>query len=329
MRRDVLTTNRRVATVVPTTVSKGVPLVILRPIHNDEARLSAALYTAKDGFNKFELAARQEVWLQIVDREGIDLTRQVVAETDGKLVGACLYQINPGQAGVVFTPVFSEATWRADLAVRLVCAARDAAFAGGVHLCQSLLQPEATEEMDAFRQAGFRKLARLMHMEREVSAAPILTGTLRYESYTQQNAKRLHDVIARSYEGTQDCVDLNNRRGITDVIASHQAAGIYDPAYWLLASCENEDVGCLLLNRCRFRPAWEIVYVAVVPEHRGYGYGRHLVAHALTTSSDNGATSVILTMDDHNEPALRIYRDLGFQTYLRTVAMVCFSDDHR
>ena len=132
MQLDALTSPRHAATVVPTTASKGVPPVILRPIHSDEVRLSATLYTAKLNLDKFELAARQETWLRVADKEGIDLTRQVVAEADGKLVGACLYQINPGQAGVVFTPVFSEATWRADLAMRLVCAARDAAFAGGV-----------------------------------------------------------------------------------------------------------------------------------------------------------------------------------------------------
>ena len=303
--------------------------MILRPIHNDEIRLSAALYTAKDGLDKFEIAARQEVWLRVADKEGIDLTRQVVAEADGKLIGACLYQINPGQAGVVFTPVFSEATWRADLALRLVCAARDATFAGGVQLCQSLLQPEAADVMDTFLEAGFRKLAGLLHMERAMPVTAILTGTLSYESYTQQNAERFHDVIRRSYAGTRDCADLNDRRKIADVIASHQATGIYDPAYWLLANCGGEDVGCLLLNRCRFRPAWEIIYVAVVPEHRGKGYGRQLVAHALTIANVNDATAVILAMDDRNEPALRIYQDLGFETHLRSVAMVCFSDDPR
>jgi len=57
--------------------------------------------------------------------------------------------------------------------------------------------------------------------------------------------------------------------------------------------------------------------LAVHPDRRGRGYGRRLLAHALTRLAEGDATSVKLEVREGNEPARRLYESFGFQTLRR------------
>jgi ribosomal-protein-alanine N-acetyltransferase len=57
----------------------------------------------------------------------------------------------------------------------------------------------------------------------------------------------------------------------------------------------------------------EILTVAVVPEARGRGYARPLLAGHLDALVRSGAHLVHLEVEDGNTPALALYRRLGFQ----------------
>jgi ribosomal-protein-alanine N-acetyltransferase len=57
--------------------------------------------------------------------------------------------------------------------------------------------------------------------------------------------------------------------------------------------------------------------LAVHPEARGEGWGRRLLAHALTRLAEGDATSVKLEVREGNEPARNLYEDFGFQTLRR------------
>jgi GNAT superfamily N-acetyltransferase len=301
--------------------------VKIRLIQPEELRVSAALHTGEPGLDALEHTARQQVWLRVADEEGIDLSQQVVFPEADALGGACLFRVNPGRAAAIFRPAFPSGSWRPELAVRLIRAARREALARGVHLCQSLLPLEVRDAHRAFLDAGFQRLATLLHLERTTPPEPAPAGRLSYERHRPANRKRLADVILRSYVGSLDCPALNDRRRIEDVIASHKATGIYDPAYWMLARDGGTDVGCLLMNRCRIRTAWEIVYLAVLPEQRGKGYGQELVARALQVAAGSGVPTTLVAVDKANGPAVRLYRHAGFRTHLKTVAFVSFSDD--
>ena len=96
---------------------------------------------------------------------------------------------------------------------------------------------------------------------------------------------------------------------------------------------EAEEEQELIRFRVRFNPvdctcpAWEIVYLAVLPEQRGKGYGQELVARALRTAARSGVCTTLVAVDEANAPAIGLYRRVGFQTHLKTVAFVSFSDD--
>ena len=53
--------------------------------------------------------------------------------------------------------------------------------------------------------------------------------------------------------------------------------------------------------------------LAVHPEHRRIGLARHLLERALAEGVDAGARSAQLEVRRSNEPALNLYRDLGFE----------------
>jgi ribosomal-protein-alanine N-acetyltransferase len=56
----------------------------------------------------------------------------------------------------------------------------------------------------------------------------------------------------------------------------------------------------------------EILTVAVAPAERGLGLGRLLVEDALRRLYRDGVATCFLEVDQANEPAMRLYRSLGF-----------------
>lgn len=67
--------------------------------------------------------------------------------------------------------------------------------------------------------------------------------------------------------------------------------------------------------------------LAVHPDRRGRGYGRRLVAHALTALADQDAASVKLEVRDGNTPAVSLYQSFGFQTLRRVPSYYENGDD--
>ncbi len=55
-----------------------------------------------------------------------------------------------------------------------------------------------------------------------------------------------------------------------------------------------------------------ILNLCVRPESQGQGYGRKLLIHLLNLARRHRADTVLLEVRPSNEPALRLYRSLGF-----------------
>jgi len=64
----------------------------------------------------------------------------------------------------------------------------------------------------------------------------------------------------------------------------------------------------------------ELVYLGVVPEMRGHGIGRALLRRAIRETAEMGLTQISLAVDAGNTPALRLYRDAGFEETHRRLA---------
>lgn len=60
-------------------------------------------------------------------------------------------------------------------------------------------------------------------------------------------------------------------------------------------------------------PEAEILTIAVDPAQRGRGIGRDLLSHHLSRLVASGINQVFLEVDEGNDPALKLYKGLGFQ----------------
>ena len=67
------------------------------------------------------------------------------------------------------------------------------------------------------------------------------------------------------------------------------------------------------------RSVLEVVYMGVVPEHRGSGLGAQLVRLALELARKVRCGSVILAVDTKNSPARTTYEAAGFVSVLLEV----------
>jgi ribosomal protein S18 acetylase RimI-like enzyme len=106
-------------------------------------------------------------------------------------------------------------------------------------------------------------------------------------------------------------------RSLDEILAGHQAQGVYDPDRWWVALRQGRPAGVLILAEMPDAPAWDISYVGVVPEERGRGVGRELTCKALHEAHAGGATWVTLSVDSRNGPAWKLYEGLGFRPHDR------------
>ncbi len=189
----------------------------------------------------------------------------------------------------------------------------------GVRLVQCLLEPDAALEVEVLRQAGFRRLARLDFLSRELSLAAGLSGTveagpaLSWVPYGPTVHAQFARTVMETYQGTLDCPGLNGLRTIEDILAGHKAAAVHDPAWWRLLVCDGPPVGCVLLGEVPFRRALELIYMGVVPGARRGGIGATLLREAVRLGRATRLERITLAVDAANTPARRLYERFGFE----------------
>lgn len=222
----------------------------------------------------------------------------------------------PGRTAIVLTSQPDDTSARAaDPAAAL----RDllAALAPrGLHYAQTLLEPEQPARRRVFESLGFWRLATLVYQERHVReparvAAPTLDA--QWAEFTEDARPRFAATIAATYVDSLDCPRLTGLRPIEDVIASHQATGVFDARLWQLVRLDGQDAGCLLLGPLAGGSMIELVYMGVAPPFRGRGVGTLLVHRALELSRLRAAHKLMVVVDEANLPARRLYHRFGFR----------------
>ncbi len=79
-----------------------------------------------------------------------------------------------------------------------------------------------------------------------------------------------------------------------------------------LAQVGDRTVGCVAL--VAYEPGiYKIAKMAVAPDFRGRGIGRHLLVHAIEEARGMGARTLYLASSSTLVPAVRLYETVGFQ----------------
>jgi ribosomal protein S18 acetylase RimI-like enzyme len=196
-----------------------------------------------------------------------------------------------------------------------------------IEMTQVLLPTCDSSAVPLLKNLGFAHLAELWYLSCEAAcfpAAPPDVGELAFEAYNGAKRARLAAVVEQTYEQTLDCIALNGRRIIDDVINGYEGTGVFRPENWRIVSRRGQDVGVLLLADHPQARHWELIYMGLVPEQRRQGLGRQITEYAKWLARSAGVERIVLAVDATNSPALRMYGKAGFQSWDRRTVYVRF-----
>jgi mycothiol synthase len=253
--------------------------------------------------------------LHLLQRGELDPRGIFVVRGPTELLGAIVCLPVPGRSALLWPPGVS-AEPREPLEDALMRHAAAWLRQCQVQLVQTLLAPEEAFLAAPLLRNGFREITHLHYLRHDLNL-PVhslhLPARLQFHPFSDDEVFRR--TLARTYEGTLDCPEVNGVRSIDDVLIGHRAQGAFDPERWWLV-CEGETpVGVLLMTEMPDGGEWELAYMGVVPEARRRGVGREILLFALCAARAAGAPAVTLSVDVRNEPAKKLYRSMGFEAY--------------
>jgi ribosomal protein S18 acetylase RimI-like enzyme len=232
----------------------------------------------------------------------------LIAKKVEHIIAAMWLQFTPGSAAVVWPPALDSPA-----ACDLFLAGANLLDDQQIALAQMLFS--ATDSLDESLLAvgGFGRLTDLAYLTLERANFPNYAKTyLCFEPHADQFPKRLGSVITRSYQASFDCPELNDLRTPSEIIAGYKVQGQFARENWFIVSLEGADVGCLILAEHPPGDNVELVYMGIVPEARGCGYGEQIVRFAVERARESAAKRLVLAVDERNSPALAMYRRVGF-----------------
>ncbi len=238
-----------------------------------------------------------------------------VARSKGAIVGVTLVTLLPGRTASVMVPEPGTLSVEREAVRGTLLAAMRELDARDLYYAQTLLEPGSRWRPQLLREAGFERISRLEYMLRSAAAPVPEPPPLRvqWRSYDADLHTAFGETILATYRDSRDMPELADVRPIDDVLATHRAAGAFDPRLWELAYVEGVPAGCLLLAGQFEGRVVEIVYVGVVPSMRGRGLGRRLLCRAIEQARQCGADHVLVAVDVRNGPARRLYGAGGFR----------------
>ena len=291
--------------------------VTVRPFRWLDLDERAALAYAIDGGGE-PPERRRESLRRLYRQPGAQPERDcLTALLDGRAVGcATLHVEEPIARGVLECGVRPEAR-RRGVGRALVDAASEHARGLGLHVLDADV-PEGDEAAARlFEGAGFAVVRRHLHLRIERIAPPPqreAPGRV-VRPLRREDVPALTDVQNAAFTGswgycpnTPDQLDYR----IYELPLDH-------PDDLVVVEEEGRMVGyCWSERRGRGEPG-VVGMVGVLPEAQGRGVGWAATAAALRGLAEADARPIDITVDEANEPAVRLYRSLGFEVAWRSV----------
>lgn len=170
---------------------------------------------------------------------------------------------------------------------------------------------------------GFRSAGEMLVMARTTECdSKATTGeSPSFRRYHPSQQQHLMELVRQTYVGSLDFPTLGGIRHVGDVLARYAGTGDSGADHWWFVHAGGRDVGCLLLADHQRTDQCELAYMGLVPDARGNGWGRRVVARALETAQDIGRQQIILGVDAHNDPAIAVYASAGFIEQCRRLVL--------
>jgi ribosomal protein S18 acetylase RimI-like enzyme len=270
---------------------------------------------------------REAQALQLLERGELRPAGLFVVSAVGQLQGALLCAAISGAAGLLWLPGLAS-TGADGVGDALACHAVAWLRQQGVKLIQCLLRSDEEPLAAPLLKAGLARITDLWYLQHDQTATVAslgLTARLTFANFEEAPRALFEEVLTRTYEGTQDCPEINGVRTLDEVINGHMAQGAFDPARWWLALDDGRPVAILLMTELPESGDWDVSYMGVVPEVRRRGYGQEVLLKGLTEAWAAGVRRVVLCVDSRNRPAWDLYRRMGFEAYDRRAVYLAIS----
>lgn len=245
---------------------------------------------------------------------------RAVDET-GRLLGAVWAQPQPGNVVAIWPPQWDNVRPpKPDLLLTAVLATL---VKQGFSVAQTLLPDATVPEAASLLSCGFQIAAELCYLSAAArSDLPRRFKTLRFVPFSPDRRGDMAAILERTYVGSLDCPVLDGLRPTADILDEYEAVGAHRPELWLFAAAEEGEIGCLLLADHPQQNQLELIYMGLVPEVRGRGWGEELAREALRQAARVRRSRVVAAVDGNNLPAVELYRRNGYETWDKRTAMV-------
>jgi ribosomal protein S18 acetylase RimI-like enzyme len=187
----------------------------------------------------------------------------------------------------------------------------------GVVVLQAVTTPEKTLNYRGLPRCGFRGPYRLIEQRRELTAddaVATIDPAIRLEPYTDDQFDLFAKLLVETYVDSQDMPELNDVRTPAQAMGCHLKHAHEQSPFLYRIEVHREPVGVLFFNPAEPGKAWDLTYVGLRPPWRKRGIGQQIVKAAVAKSAQAGAPALVLTFDERNDAARRLYVSVGFRS---------------
>jgi ribosomal protein S18 acetylase RimI-like enzyme len=174
--------------------------------------------------------------------------------------------------------------------------------------------------MAPFARHGFRHITQLVTLHCAISGETE-RSSLEFDLEQPPFSAPCRDLLLATHAATLDCPELNFGRTPDDLLAEFLEAA--PGTTWHLARRDRVPVGIVILSPAATEGEVDLAYLGVAPSLRGCGLGENLLTFARSEAARRGASSMSVSVDNRNWPALQLYLRNGFvESELRDVWLV-------
>ena len=254
--------------------------------------------------------------LREASQGNLSLDGILVVKQQDVLLGATWCHVLPGKTAALWFPRLKNG--HNGTAIETLMRAVDSYLAAtDVQILQCLTVTDAGKEAENLLASGFCRVAELVYMVSTIDqfSAVSTDGSLSYQTYSPSQCRRMAKIVQKTYRESLDCPAMDGVRSVADVLDGYRATGEFDPRRWLFLRYQSRDVGCMLLADHPQNDQWELVYLGLLPEARGKGWGLEATRHAQWLVHQAGRARLVLAVDAANHPAINVYAAAGFAAW--------------
>jgi ribosomal protein S18 acetylase RimI-like enzyme len=306
-----------------------------------QPEISRAPFTSPGGGPSPALLRAAEAWGEaergpqlaaVLKTAACEPDRFVLASTTGSNAGnlpagAVLAECLPGRAAVVMMPQVAAAEDRAQCGTALLLGLDEILLEHQTLLAQALTIDRSEEGTRPFLNARYSIVGDLFYLAANLVDAISLRASfppypVDLIAHPPGNEERWIPLIEETYLKSLDCPAVDGLRPTRDVLAGYRDIGTPRDDWWFIARHEGRDVGCLILADHAPAKHAELVYMGLIPDVRGRGWGVYLAEQAKRIAVQSTADQLVLSVDAANVPALRHYQTAGFRFWEQRTILI-------